>query len=104
LEEKGAGDIPVIGGGVIPSEDIPFLIDSGVKKVFTSGAPTEALARYIEELMHPDKSPYEPPSKIAHIGIAVQSLDQTLPFYINTLGLSLEKVEDVPSEEVKVAF
>src|SRR5699024_7515552 len=46
----------------------------------------------------------EPPSKIAHIGIAVQSLDQTLPFYINTLGLSLEKVEDVPSEEVKVAF
>ncbi len=104
LEEKGAGDIPVIGGGVIPSEDISFLIDSGVKKVFTSGASTEALALYIKELIHPGKSTYDPPSKIAHIGIAVQSLDQTLPFYMDTLGLSLEKVEEVTSEEVKVAF
>jgi len=42
LEKHHASDIPVIGGGVIPSEDITFLLEKGVKKVFTSGSSTES--------------------------------------------------------------
>lgn len=104
LNERDAGDIPVIGGGVIPSEDISFLIEAGIKKVFTSGASTEALALYIEEMFQTEQETFNPPTKIAHIGIAVWSIDVSVPFYINTLGLTLEKVEEVASEEVKVAF
>jgi methylmalonyl-CoA mutase C-terminal domain/subunit len=45
-----------------------------------------------------------PPEKIDHIGIAVSSLDVTLPFYVNQLGLTLEAIEEVASQQVKVAF
>ncbi|MGG1663914.1 methylmalonyl-CoA epimerase [Brevibacillus sp. NRS-1366] len=44
------------------------------------------------------------PSKIAHIGIAVKSLEQAIPFYTEHLGLSLIGTEEVLSEQVKVAF
>ncbi|MED4581508.1 methylmalonyl-CoA epimerase [Brevibacillus choshinensis] len=44
------------------------------------------------------------PNKIAHIGIAVKSLDQVLPFYTEQLGLTLLGTEEVVSEQVKVAF
>ncbi len=53
LEKQGAGYIPVVGGGVIPSEDIPYLLEKGVKKIFTSGSCTDLLANYIEELINP---------------------------------------------------
>ncbi|TFB23877.1 methylmalonyl-CoA epimerase [Filobacillus milosensis] len=43
-------------------------------------------------------------NKIAHIGIAVSSLDETIPFYRDSLGLSFEGIEEVPSEHVRVAF
>jgi methylmalonyl-CoA/ethylmalonyl-CoA epimerase len=42
--------------------------------------------------------------KIDHIGIAVKSIEESLPFYIDTLKLSLEGMEEVESEKVKVAF
>lgn len=42
--------------------------------------------------------------KVDHIGIAVHSIDEVLPYYIETLGLPLLKVEEVQSEQVKVAF
>jgi methylmalonyl-CoA/ethylmalonyl-CoA epimerase len=41
---------------------------------------------------------------IDHIGIAVKSIDETLPFYENVLGLKLLKIEEVHSQNVKVAF
>src|SRR5699024_9673857 len=78
LEERDASDIPVVGGGVIPSEDIAFLIEKGVKKVFTSGSSTEVLAQYIQDLIDPRKTTIEAPKKIAHIGIAVKSIDDVL--------------------------
>lgn len=43
-------------------------------------------------------------NKVDHIGIAVHSIDEALPYYIETLGLPLLKVEEVQSEQVKVAF
>lgn len=42
--------------------------------------------------------------KIDHIGIAVHSLEQSLPFYTDILKLPLLKVEEVASEKVKIAF
>lgn len=104
LEKRNASDIPVVGGGVIPSEDIPFLIEKGIKQLFTSGSSTDTLANYIKQLVSPNLSTFNEPSKIAHIGIAVHSIDQAIPFYSTTLGLKLEGVETVESENVKVAF
>ncbi|WP_082233905.1 methylmalonyl-CoA epimerase [Halobacillus massiliensis] len=102
LSKENASDIPVIGGGVIPAEDIPFLEESGVQKVFTSGTPTDAIAVYIKQLIH--KETPVPPKKISHIGIAVKQIETALPFYQHTLGLQLEAVEEVSSEQVRVAF
>jgi methylmalonyl-CoA/ethylmalonyl-CoA epimerase len=42
--------------------------------------------------------------KIDHIGIAVKSIDEALPFYVETLNLQLLGIEVVESEKVKVAF
>ncbi|QTM99763.1 methylmalonyl-CoA epimerase [Sediminibacillus dalangtanensis] len=101
LRARDAADIPVIGGGVIPAEDIPYLEGKGITKIFTSGASTEALASYIKRLVG---SASVSPKKIAHIGIAVRAINKSLPFYQDVLGLEVEKVEMVDSEQVKVAF
>ncbi len=42
--------------------------------------------------------------KIDHIGIAVQSLEEGVHYYEETLGLTCEKVEEVASQRVKTAF
>lgn len=42
--------------------------------------------------------------KVDHIGIAVKNLDETIPYYTETLGLSVLKIEEVVSESVRVAF
>lgn len=47
LREKGADDILVIGGGVIPNDDIPFLKSSGIAEVFTPGTSTADVVDYI---------------------------------------------------------
>lgn len=104
LKKRGAGDIPVIGGGIIPSEDIPYLMEKGIKKIFTSGSSTEALAEYIQQLIDPKEKTLTPPKKISHIGIAVKSIDQALSLYTDGFGLQLEGVEEVADEGVKVAF
>ena len=108
LKERGAGDIIVVGGGVIPWEDIPFLESKGIKKVFTPGTPTKDTAIFIEKAVFErdglEKTIKEAPKKIDHIGIAVTSLEEALPFYVNQLHLKLEAIEEVVSEAVRVAF
>ena len=42
--------------------------------------------------------------KINHIGIAVNSLEASLPFYRDTLGMTYEGDEVVAEQKVKVAF
>lgn len=49
LKEKGAGDILVFGGGVIPEEDIPGLKAAGVAEVFTPGTPTSETVEFLKE-------------------------------------------------------
>ena len=48
LRDKGAGDVMVIGGGIIPKEDIPFLEEKGVKKIFGPGTSIKEIADYIK--------------------------------------------------------
>jgi methylmalonyl-CoA mutase C-terminal domain/subunit len=47
LKAKGADDVLVVGGGVIPDEDIPGLIAGGIAAVFTPGTPTTTTAEFI---------------------------------------------------------
>lgn len=50
LKLEGAyDDILVIGGGVIPEEDIPFLKEKGIKEIFTPGTPTSVTIDFIRE-------------------------------------------------------
>jgi methylmalonyl-CoA mutase, C-terminal domain len=49
LREKGADDIAVFGGGIIPAEDIQRLKASGVKELFTPGTSTQDIIRFVRE-------------------------------------------------------
>jgi methylmalonyl-CoA mutase C-terminal domain/subunit len=49
LKEAGATDILVIGGGIIPEQDVPHLRDIGIQAVFGPGTPTTDIVRFIEE-------------------------------------------------------
>ncbi len=47
LKEKGAGDVLVFGGGIIPDEDIPGLKEAGISEIFLPGTSTEDTIEYI---------------------------------------------------------
>jgi len=49
LKEKGVKDLLVLGGGVIPEEDIPALKAVGVRDVFGPGTSTENIVKYVQE-------------------------------------------------------
>lgn len=49
LRSEEADDILVIGGGVIPEEDIPFLKEKGIAQIFTPGTPTTVTIEFIKE-------------------------------------------------------
>ncbi len=48
LKEKGAEDILVIGGGIIPLDDIPELKKAGIKEIFQPGASPEEIIGIME--------------------------------------------------------
>lgn len=47
LKEQDADDILILGGGVIPQEDIPYLIEKGIKGIFTPGTTTKEIVEFI---------------------------------------------------------
>jgi len=49
LKEKGAEDIVVFGGGIIPPEDAAALKAMGVKELFGPGTSTQDIVRFVRE-------------------------------------------------------
>ena len=47
LDERGAADMVVFGGGIIPDADIPELTSIGVAKIFTPGATTQSIVDWV---------------------------------------------------------
>ncbi len=48
LREKGLEDVLIIGGGLIPSEDISFLKQRGIKEIFGPGTTIQRVVDYIK--------------------------------------------------------
>ena len=53
LRERGAGDVVVFGGGIIPDDDIPKLKEAGVKEIFTPGTLMEDIIKWVKENIKP---------------------------------------------------
>jgi methylmalonyl-CoA mutase C-terminal domain/subunit len=49
LDERGAGDVVVFAGGIIPRDDIPKLAEVGVERVFTPGATTGEIVAWLND-------------------------------------------------------
>jgi methylmalonyl-CoA mutase C-terminal domain/subunit len=49
LKEAGVTDVLVIGGGIIPEEDVPALKEAGIEAVFGPGTATSDIVSFIEE-------------------------------------------------------
>ena len=47
LRERGAEDVLVFGGGIIPREDIVLLKEQGVAEIFTPGTPTAKIVEWL---------------------------------------------------------
>ena len=50
LKKEGIEDIPIFGGGIIPEDDIPYLTNIGVKRIFGPGTNTEDIINYIKDM------------------------------------------------------
>jgi methylmalonyl-CoA mutase C-terminal domain/subunit len=51
LKEKGVEDILVLGGGIVPDEDIPALKACGISEIFGPGTNTQDIIDYIKTHM-----------------------------------------------------
>jgi methylmalonyl-CoA mutase C-terminal domain/subunit len=48
LKAEGVDDILVVGGGIIPEDDIPGLKAVGISEIFGPGTPLDTIVEYIE--------------------------------------------------------
>jgi len=53
LKDRGASDVTVFGGGIIPQDDIPKLKESGVSQVFLPGTTTQSIVDWIRGNVKP---------------------------------------------------
>jgi len=51
LRERGASDILISGGGIIPKEDMEKLYQMGIGRLFGPGTPLEEIVRYFREVV-----------------------------------------------------
>ncbi|OGN87749.1 MAG: methylmalonyl-CoA mutase [Chloroflexi bacterium RBG_13_46_14] len=49
LKKRDMNDVLVIGGGIIPDEDVPYLKEKGISAVFGPGTSIKELSEYIRE-------------------------------------------------------
>jgi methylmalonyl-CoA mutase, C-terminal domain len=59
LRVKGAGDVLVFGGGIIPDEDLVELQKQGVSQIFKPGTSTEEIVKWVETHVRPRLEPAE---------------------------------------------
>ena len=53
LKDKGADDVALFGGGIIPEEDVLRLRAAGVRGVFTPGTTLETIIQWVRDNVHP---------------------------------------------------
>ena len=53
LRARGAGEVLVFGGGIVPKDDLPKLEQIGVAKIFTPGASTNEIVDWVESYLRP---------------------------------------------------
>jgi methylmalonyl-CoA mutase C-terminal domain/subunit len=53
LRENGVEEVAVIGGGVIPDDDITVLREAGLKKIFTPGSNLDGIVQWVKENVKP---------------------------------------------------
>ena len=53
LKGRGAADVVVFGGGIVPKDDLPKLEQMGVAKIFTPGASTNEIVDWVESYLRP---------------------------------------------------
>lgn len=53
LKDKGADDITVIGGGIIPEQDFQLMYDAGLKAIFVPGTTLETIITWINTNVKP---------------------------------------------------
>jgi len=53
LKQKGATDVVVFGGGIIPETDLERLKGAGVSGVFTPGTTLEQIITWVRDNIHP---------------------------------------------------
>ncbi len=61
LKERGAEDIVVFGGGIIPDADIAELERMGVAKLFTPGATTTEIVEWVQSALGSSKAAHQHP-------------------------------------------
>ena len=54
LKEKNVADMLVLGGGIIPDEDIPGLKEAGITEVFGPGTKTDQIISFVREHLLPE--------------------------------------------------
>jgi methylmalonyl-CoA mutase C-terminal domain/subunit len=47
LRDRGADEVVVFGGGIIPKEDLGPLEEAGIERIFTPGTPTKAIIDWL---------------------------------------------------------
>src|SRR5579862_9798461 len=53
LKQRGAGDVVVFGGGIVPKDDLPKLQQIGVARIFTPGTSTTEIVDWVETYLRP---------------------------------------------------
>jgi methylmalonyl-CoA mutase C-terminal domain/subunit len=53
LKEKGADDVVVVGGGIIPDDDIPRLKTKGIVEIFIPGTKLDDIVKWVRENVKP---------------------------------------------------
>jgi methylmalonyl-CoA mutase C-terminal domain/subunit len=56
LKEKSADNVVVVGGGIIPDDDVSVLKESGIKEIFTPGAKLDQIVEWVRENVRPRSS------------------------------------------------